>query len=407
MMLTLYSNGFLQSGGLSRGLCTRSLCLWCTLLLLCVLRVEPSLGQERPLDSLPAQIEQIRTQVVQLEEQIRKANDEAISLHREEQELQLEVEQLELSQGDLAQRVQQASTARDDAAQSVEQAQWRVTRQRTLLSQRLRALYMSSSTRVAALHLHQAAAAELERSAMYIGAVRRFDQAVYQGYLDALVNLEQQQADLTARMQAEQDAHRAAVERKGVAEETLGRLRVVRAELEERSHQESELVTRLKAEAARLEGVLRRSLSGVAPGAGDAQGLFVPGLAISAPVQGEVVRRFGKTRIAELAQLVMSKGLEYVTQAGAQVYAVSSGRVAFVGPLPGYGSVVVMDHGGRSYSLYGRLGSVLVRSGEGVRRDAVIGTTSAPDAQGRNFYFEVRKNGAPIDPEKVLSRLSR
>jgi septal ring factor EnvC (AmiA/AmiB activator) len=385
----------------------RLISLWCALLVLCVCWGGQVCGQSPQSDSLPAQLEQIRAQVVQLEEQIRKADQDSISLHREEQELQLQVEQLELVQDDLAQRVQQAAAARDEANQAVGLAQQRVTRQRALLSQRLRALYMSSSTRVAALHLHQTAAAELERSAVYIGAVRRFDQAVYQGYLSALVNLEQQQAALTERMQAEQEAHRAAVEKEGVAQETLDRLRVVRFEIEERRARESELVSRLKAEATRLEGVLRRSLSGAERGGADGQGLFTPGLAISAPVRGDVVRRFGKAKIADLSQIVMSKGLEYVSQAGSPVYAVSAGRVAFVGPLPGYGSVVVVDHGGRSYSLYGRLGAVLVRSGEGVRRDAVIGNTSALDGQGRNFYFEVRKNGVPIDPEKVLSRLRR
>jgi septal ring factor EnvC (AmiA/AmiB activator) len=75
--------------------------------------------------------------------------------------------------------------------------------------------------------------------------------------------------------------------------------------------------------------------------------------------------------------------------------------------MPAYETVVVVDHGARSYSLYGRLGSAVVKKGDVVERDAVLGTTAELDKKGRNFYFEVRRNGSPVDPETVLKRVSR
>jgi septal ring factor EnvC (AmiA/AmiB activator) len=74
--------------------------------------------------------------------------------------------------------------------------------------------------------------------------------------------------------------------------------------------------------------------------------------------------------------------------------------------MPGYDTVVIIDHGERSYSLYGRLGKSHVKQGDLVQRRDVIGVTSAADSKGRNFYFETRKNGAPVDPGSVLSRAS-
>jgi septal ring factor EnvC (AmiA/AmiB activator) len=39
-----------------------------------------------------------------------------------------------------------------------------------------------------------------------------------------------------------------------------------------------------------------------------------------------------------------------------------------------------------------------------VNRRDVVGVTAQADSKGRNFYFETRKNGAPVDPVSVLGR---
>jgi septal ring factor EnvC (AmiA/AmiB activator) len=105
--------------------------------------------------------------------------------------------------------------------------------------------------------------------------------------------------------------------------------------------------------------------------------------------------------------MVRSKGIEFSTQPGIDVHVVQRGKVVFAGEMPGYDQVIVVEHGGRSFSLYGRLGSVAVKTGDIVDHDQSIATTSAPDAKGRNFYFEIRKSGSPVDPETVLVRVSR
>jgi septal ring factor EnvC (AmiA/AmiB activator) len=128
---------------------------------------------------------------------------------------------------------------------------------------------------------------------------------------------------------------------------------------------------------------------------------------ISAPVKGTVVQKFGKVKVTDFADMIFSKGLEFATAAGSEVFAVLEGKVAYVGNLPGYETVVVVDHGSRSYSLYGRLGKSLVKAGEMLAQDQAVGVTGEPDPKGRNFYFEVRKSGSPVDPERVLRQLSR
>jgi septal ring factor EnvC (AmiA/AmiB activator) len=136
-------------------------------------------------------------------------------------------------------------------------------------------------------------------------------------------------------------------------------------------------------------------------------GLFASTVRVSAPVKGSVVQKFGKVKVTDFADMIFSKGLEFSTAVGAEVFAVLAGKVAFVGNLPGYETVVVVDHGSRSYSLYGRLGKSAVKAGEMLAQDQSVGVTGEPDMKGRNFYFEVRKNGSPVDPEKILRKVSR
>ena len=105
--------------------------------------------------------------------------------------------------------------------------------------------------------------------------------------------------------------------------------------------------------------------------------------------------------------MVRSKGVEFSSSPNSDVHVVLGGKVVFAGVMPGYDQVIVVEHGGRSYSLYGRLGGVVVKPGDVLEKDQKIATTSTPDEKGRNFYFEVRKNGVPVNPETVLTNLSR
>jgi septal ring factor EnvC (AmiA/AmiB activator) len=136
-------------------------------------------------------------------------------------------------------------------------------------------------------------------------------------------------------------------------------------------------------------------------------GLFAKGIRLSAPVKGKVLQHFGKVKVTDFSDMIFSKGLEYAVAAGSSVYSVYPGKVAYVGMMPGYETVVVLEHGERSYSLYGRLGKSVVKIGDAISKDQAVGIVSDVDQKGRNFYFEVRKSGTPVDPKTVLTKTTR
>ena len=111
-----------------------------------------------------------------------------------------------------------------------------------------------------------------------------------------------------------------------------------------------------------------------------------------APVQGTVVVRYGQAG-RKPGTAGFRNGVALRTRRGESVRASAPGRVAYSGQLPGSGSVVVIDHGRRTYSVYAKIGPSRVRVGQEV--DA--GETVARAGTGL-LYFSVRHRGRAVDP---------
>lgn len=79
-------------------------------------------------------------------------------------------------------------------------------------------------------------------------------------------------------------------------------------------------------------------------------------------------------------------GLEFVAGRGAAVRAVAEGRVAFADRYGSYGTLVIVDHGNRYYTVYGGFGGLDVQVGDEVSKSARLGTAGSDP-----IYFEVRR----------------
>ncbi len=121
------------------------------------------------------------------------------------------------------------------------------------------------------------------------------------------------------------------------------------------------------------------------------------------PVSGKLVQRFGKQKHEEFADILFVKGLEFNAPTGSKVRAVARGKVALSQVLPGYGNVIILDHGGRYYSLYGRLAGSIRQLGDEVAAGEELAILGEPDKRGRNFYFELRVQGKPVNPTEYFS----
>jgi murein DD-endopeptidase MepM/ murein hydrolase activator NlpD len=144
----------------------------------------------------------------------------------------------------------------------------------------------------------------------------------------------------------------------------------------------------LEAQSAALAARIRtaQASSGYRPSGGS------PG-ALSWPVSGPVTSPFG------MRWGRMHEGIDIAVPLGSAVHAAAAGRVVYAGWLGGYGNLVVLDHGGGLSTAYGHNTSIAVSVGQDVAAGDVIASSgSTGHSTGPHVHFEVRVNGAPVDP---------
>ena len=114
---------------------------------------------------------------------------------------------------------------------------------------------------------------------------------------------------------------------------------------------------------------------------------------------GRTKHTFGTRRGPGSRTRIRHTGWTVVAPPKHRVRAVERGRVVIAGPLRGYGNVVVIDHGDDYHSVYAHLKKSLVKVGASVDWGAPIGALgSTSSLAGNGLYFELRKEGRPIDP---------
>lgn len=117
------------------------------------------------------------------------------------------------------------------------------------------------------------------------------------------------------------------------------------------------------------------------------------------PVTGPVVASYGKVKHPEFNTYTFNNGIIIEASYATPVTGVFEGKVVYVGWLKGYGQVMIVEHDGGFYTLYGHLHKVLKGRGEAVSRGEHIALVGDSGVHGTpSLYFEVRDGGVPRDP---------
>lgn len=130
------------------------------------------------------------------------------------------------------------------------------------------------------------------------------------------------------------------------------------------------------------------------PGVGGTVAVPTPSAAgFSWPVQGTLTSRFGP-RWGR-----MHEGIDIGAGSGTPIAASGGGTVIVAGPQGGYGNLVVVDHGGGLSTAYAHQSRIAVSVGQAVGRGSIIGYVgNTGHSFGAHLHFEVRVNGAAVDP---------
>jgi lipoprotein NlpD len=98
-----------------------------------------------------------------------------------------------------------------------------------------------------------------------------------------------------------------------------------------------------------------------------------------------------------------NKGLDFAGKAGDPVLAAGDGKVVYAGSgLRGYGNLVILKHNNTYLTAYAHNQTLLVKEDQSVTKGQRIADMGSSDSDRVKLHFEIRKQGKPVDPAKLL-----
>ncbi|MBI4987281.1 MAG: peptidoglycan DD-metalloendopeptidase family protein [Rhodocyclales bacterium] len=98
-----------------------------------------------------------------------------------------------------------------------------------------------------------------------------------------------------------------------------------------------------------------------------------------------------------------SKGVDIEGRIGEPVLAAEVGKVTYAGSgIRGYGNLLIIQHANSLSSVYAHNSKLLAREGQQVTRGQKIAELGNSDADQAKLHFEIRRQGKPLDPLKLL-----
>ena len=337
-----------------------------------------------------------------------------------------------------------AVAAHSRAARRLEAAQARVSASKQVLREQAVARFMrfgaEASTIDVFLQVRDLRA--LHDAAAYVGAVASFQADVVRRHQslqedtaelerrtdDARADAEQRRREVVAHARELASARAAQAEALGKVaieeereEELVGAVRATRADYEAR-------IAALEAESESITVLLRQRQAATAPtpvpdepaadqdadaagkagGGGPARnsGEAAPAgrTALSYPLANPVVTSNYGYRIHPIyGTRRLHAGVDLRGTTGTAVLAAGDGTVVFAGPRGGYGTTVIVDHGGALATLYAHQSRLGVEAGDRVRRGQAVGAVGSTGlSTAPHLHFEVRVEGTPVDPLNYL-----
>ena len=333
---------------------------------------------------------------------------------------------------DAAQAKLDAITAELDAAElELDRTRLELARERRKFNARVRETYKRGNTAFAVLAMDVEDLNEFTRGMAYVQRVMRADRDRIEqisslerqvtARAEELDVLRQRQRLLAESQAGERDkvaalvADQRILRDRATAEEEKRRLALKDIESDKAAY--ALLVTSLEQESANIEAELRRraeeerkrreaeAAAKPKPKPGEAKESETPARSgsLKRPYSGPQTSGFGWREHPIYGDRRYHAGVDYSGPTGDKFWAAGDGVVVSAGWRGGYGNTVVIDHGDGLATLYAHASSLLVKSGQKVKRGqpiATIGTTGA--STGPHLHFEVRQDGEPQNPSRYV-----
>ena len=123
------------------------------------------------------------------------------------------------------------------------------------------------------------------------------------------------------------------------------------------------------------------------------------------PASGRVVKKFGRSWNPERKTTTENPGIDIKGKPGSPVRSIIGGVVTTITYIRGYGTTLIIDHGGGFYTVYSHVTNVEANEGAEVQAGDVIAYMGdAGSVEGSKLHFEIWGNGQKLNPEKWLMK---
>lgn len=286
-----------------------------------------------------------------------------------------------------------------DKAQRIAQVEAALAAAKPAIRDRILRVYKMGRLGYTRLLLDMDDARTFRRTARVVSVLARRDRAQLDRHSALITTLRTERMRLdTERKQAEELRARLVTEQQALGHAIAAQGARVK-EIEERRDLNEQLATELIAAQDRLNTSVARltptpGLLAMRPTVGRYEW----------PLTGAIQTRFGRQQSSRFGTEIARNGIEIAAEAGSAVKAIDGGKVAYADLFSGFGQLVILDHGHKTYSLYGHLSTMAVQRGGTVDRGQTVGSSGATPTGVPAVYFELRIDGKPVDPVQWLKR---
>jgi len=351
-----------------------------------------------------------RAQLAEIRQRIENAQVDLAEKKQEEQGRIRELALLKRALVRIDERLSRLKKEHRDLKHQIDRQNIEISKGRTLIhsierrvEKRLLVLYKDGEIGPLRILFSADSPTELIQQYQYLTRVLEFDKELLGEYrsalqeqqlqLSKLENLQEQQRQLIAK---EQEQREDAAEANRLQAKLLAKVRSDKNQLKRE-------LTDLEEKAQRLQGLITRLKSESSHARNYGSTNFAAGKGkLVWPINGSILIGFGTQKDAELGTIYESNGIEISASQGSPIRAVADGLVVFADWFKGYGNLLIVSHEGGFHTLYAQTAHLEKKVGEVVRAGDIIGVSGLNGRDG--IYFEIRHNGAPIDPVDWLKR---
>ena len=121
------------------------------------------------------------------------------------------------------------------------------------------------------------------------------------------------------------------------------------------------------------------------------------------PAEGRIIAKFGRQWNSKLKTTTENPGIDIKGQPGSAIRTVLGGVVTTITYIRGYGTTIIVDHGGGFYTVYSHVTNIqTVVDGQVRNGDVIAYMGDSGSINGSKLHFEIWGKGQKLDPEKWL-----